>query len=136
MEGKFVIHRKILQSDIWEKPAYYLKIWIWIIANANWKTIRRGGKIFNRGEFHTHYENIIKENEWVIGWNTKRLNKDQVFNVLDFLRKTQRIHTRKATRGLWIKVLNYDYFQLIPRYESNEESNAESNKRATSELWK
>jgi len=131
MEGKFLIHRKIFESDIWEKPAYYLKIWIWIVGKANWKTIRRGGKTFNRGEFLTNYNQIIKENCWKIGWRTEYLKKDEVFDVLEGLRKAQRITTRKATRGLWIKVLNYDYFQTLPKHESNTEGNKESNRPAT-----
>lgn len=76
MEGKFFIHRKIFESDIWVKPAYYLKIWLWIIGKANWKTVKRGGKTFNRGEFITNYEDIIKENEWRVGWSIRRLGKD------------------------------------------------------------
>jgi len=129
--GKFIIHRNILSSDIWNKPHHFLKIWIWIIANANWKTIRRGGKTFNRGELHTHYEDIIRENEWLIGWRVERLTKREVFRVLDFLRKTQRITTRKATRGLWIKVLNYDYYQTLPKKKTNNEGNKEGNRVGT-----
>ena len=72
---------------------------------------------------------------------------------MEFLRKTDRIKTRKATRGLWIKVLKYDEFQLIPefygnptetpkratqratenKHESNAESNSESKSRQTAD---
>lgn len=131
MKGKFFIHRKIFESDIWIKPAYYLKIWIWIIGKANWKEIKKGGKAYRRGEFKTDYKEIIEANKWNIGWRTEQLKKDEIFSVLDFLRKTQRIHTVKTTRGLWIKVLNYDYFQRLLKDEGNNESNKESNSRTT-----
>ena len=135
MEGNnFLINRKIFRSDIWEKPAYYLKIWIWIIGRANWKEIKRGGKIYRRGEFKTDYDEIIEANKWRVGWRTEKLKKHEIFNVLDFLRKTQRSTTAKATRGLWIKVINYDNFQLIPRYESNNESNNEGNRLQTGKV--
>jgi len=156
MEGKFFIHREIFESDVWEKPAYYLKVWIWIIGKANWKTIKKGGKTYHRGEFLTSYEQIIKKNSWKIGWRTEYLEKDEVFDVLEFLRKTQRITTKKTTKGLWIKVIKYDEFQKLNETlmkvqrkgtekatakatekaiktgdESNNESNNESNRVAT-----
>jgi hypothetical protein len=129
MRGKFFISREIFESDIWEKPSYYLKVWIWIIGKANWKTIKKGEKTFNRGEFKTEYKEIIELNRWRTGWRTEKLTDDQIFSVLDFLRKTQRIQTHKTTRGLWIKVLNYDYFQ---RFLDNE-SNTEPPTKATAE---
>lgn len=121
MEGKFIIDREIFGSDIWEKPTYYLKVWIWIIGKANWKKAEKGGNTFNRGEFKTDYREIIEANKWKIGWRTEKLKRDDIFSVLDFLRKTQRILTHKTTRGLWIKVLNYDYFQSFTKYEGNTE---------------
>lgn len=131
MEGKFFIHRKIFESDVWEKPAYFLKVWIWIIGKANWKEVRKEGKIYHRGEFMIDYGQIIKRNQWKTGWRTEYLTKDQIFSVLEFLRKTQRIHTTKTTRGLWIKVLNYDYFQRLPKGEGNNENDKEGNSKTT-----
>jgi len=129
--GKFFIHRNIFESDIWEKPPYFLKIWLWIIGKANFKQVKKGGQIYERGEFLTRIPNIIEAHKWVIGWRTKKLSKDQVWRVLEFLRKTERITTRKTTRGLWIKVLNYDNYQTLPHYETDNEPNTETNKGTT-----
>lgn len=124
--GKFFIHRNIFESDIWEKPPYFLKIWIWIIGRANFKEVKKGGQIYERGEFLTRIPNIIDTHKWIAGWRTEKLSKDQVWRVLQFLRKTERITTRKTTRGLWIKVLNYDNYQGSSRYEANGETNKEA----------
>lgn len=131
MKGKFLIDREIFEKDIWEKPAYYLKIWIWTIGKANWKTVKKGGKTYHRGEFLTDYKQIIEENKWKVGWRTEKLSKKQVFGALDFLRKSQRIGTEKATRGLWIKVIDYDYLQRFSRAKSSYEGNNEGNSKET-----
>lgn len=131
--GKFFIHRNIFESDIWEKPPYFLKIWVWIIGRANFKRVKKGGQIYERGEFLTSIPKIIEANKWMVGWRTERLTEDQAWRVLEFLRKTERITTRKTTRGLWIKVLNYDYYQTLPRHEANNEPHSETNKGATAD---
>lgn len=130
MKGKFFLHREIFESDVWDKPPYYLKIWLWILGRANYKTIKKGGKVYHRGEFITDYREIIDANKWKIGNRPVKLTNDQIFQVCDFLTKTLRIQRRKTTRGLWIKVLNYDYFQKLSGGESNGESNGESKAKA------
>lgn len=134
MEGKFVIHRKLLESEIWDKPAYYLKIWIWILAKAKWKTNKKGGQTFKRGEFKTDYLEIIEENRYKIGYRYERLNKNDIFYVLNFLRKTDRIRTKKTTKGLWIKVLNYDESQLIPRFYEASTKQTRNKQRSKQEI--
>ena len=131
MRGKFFIEREIFESDIWEKPSHFLKIWFWIIGKANYKEVKKGGKIYRRGEFLTSFEETIEANKWKIGWRTERLTKDQVWEAYDFFRRTQRITTKKTTRGLWVKVLNYDYFQTLSPNEANNEPNSEANRVAT-----
>lgn len=131
--GKFFIAREIFESDIWEKPPYFLKIWIWIIGRTNYKRVKKGGQIYERGEFLTSIPKIIEANKWMTGWRTEKLSKDQVEVVLDFLRKTERITTKKTTRGSFIKVLNYDYYQTLPRHEANKEANNEANRTATAD---
>jgi len=131
--GKFFIDREIFEDDIWEKPAHFLKIWVWIVGRANWKMVKKGGKTYHRGEFLTSLEETQEANKWKVGWRTEKLSIDQVEDVYEFLRKTQRITTRKTTRGLWVKVLNYDYFQTLYSHETNSEGNNESNRVATAE---
>lgn len=131
MEGKFLIHREIFESDIWEKPAHFLKIWIWILGKANWKTVKKGGKTYHRGEFLTSFKETMESNEWKVGWRTEKLTKDKIWDVYEFLRKTKRITTTKATRELWVKVIDYDYSQTLSLPKSSNEGNNESNKEAT-----
>jgi len=129
--GKFFIARNIFESDVWEKLPYFLKIWIWIIGRANYKEVKKGGKVYHRGEFLTSIPEIIEANKWMDGWSARRLSKYQVWRVFEFLRKSGRITTGKTTRGLFIKVLNYDHYQTLPRYKRNSKRNSESNRTAT-----
>ncbi len=115
MKGKFLIDREIFESDLWEKPAYYLKIWIWLVGKANWKEIKKGGKVYHRGEFSTDYDKIIESNRWKVGYRYEYLTKNDIFYVLDFLRRTRQIRTEKSVRGLWIKIIEYDESQTLLR---------------------
>ena len=110
-DGWFSLDRSVFESDIWEKPHYYFKIWVWIIGRANWKTVTKGGKIYYRGQFKTSYKEIIEENYWMVGYRPEKLKKDQIYRVLDFLMKTGRIQKPKTTRGLWITIKNYERYQ-------------------------
>jgi len=129
--GKFFIPREIFESEIWGKPPYFVKILLWLIGRANYKEIRKGGKIYHRGEFLTSFEETIEANKWTEGWITKKLTKRQVFRVYEFLRKTLWITTRKTTRGLWVRVLDYDYFSPPPASEGNTGGNTGGNRLIT-----
>jgi hypothetical protein len=123
MKGKFLIDRKIFKEDLWKKPPYFIKVWIWLIGRVNWKTVERGGKVYKEGEIFTNYKQIQKETEWKVGFRTEHLTKSQIFYVLDFLMKSQRSKQRRTTRGLWIKVINYRDLQGFNSHEANNEAN-------------
>jgi len=46
-EGAFLISRSLFDSDIWFKPEWYLKLWIYFIGKANHTNIGH----FKRGEY-------------------------------------------------------------------------------------
>ena len=48
--GYILLSRNIIESQIWQKPPEYLKIWIYILSRVNWKKSKNndiGEDLFN-----------------------------------------------------------------------------------------
>lgn len=136
MEGWISLHRKILESEIWEKPPLYMKVWIFLLLSAQHKQY----KGLKPGQVLTSIPEIIEGVSWKVGARKERPTKDQVYQVLEFLRgkvmKSKRspdesnenvamITTTKATHKLLITICNYGVYQDKSTHESNGESNDE-----------
>lgn len=122
--GKFLVPRIILHSELWEtKPAWWFKVWMYILANANFKD--HNDKL-RRGDLFTSYDTIWRD------CNLKKEGKtaDAIDNVLRFMKKTGLITTYKTTRGVIISVRNYDQIQRFEEF-NNDTENDTSNDYAT-----
>lgn len=103
--GSFQCARKIFVSEIFvSKPAQWFKIWMYIIGICNYKD--QG--VFKKGECFTNYKDIQDD--------TKATHAE-VQHCIAYLKKAGNIATRKATRGFYIKVLKYDYYQDFKNYK-------------------
>lgn len=138
--GCILLARKILISDIWKKPSHYLKIWVYILSKAQHKNY----KGLQRGQLITSIPEIIEDCSWYVGYRKEKLTKDQVFQVLQWLRKPHEsscesnakatmITTTKATQKLLITIENYDFYQTLSNYEGNAEIDNEKDVKATRE---
>jgi len=108
MGGAFIIARQIFESKIWvDKPSTWVRIWLYIIGQVNHKA---NGK-FGRGEGFFMFTKEIDR----IG---NDVTKDMIKKCMVFLRKNEMISTKRSTRGVAIKVLNYDKYQLLDNYQS------------------
>lgn len=97
------ISRSIFDSDIWHKPPEWLKIWLYILWNVNFKD----SNDFKRWENFFRYEVIAVECKCSI--NT--VNK-----CIKFLKEAGQIQNRKTTRGAIITVNKYDIYQDLSNY--------------------
>jgi len=141
IDGGFIIlSRKLIESEIWRKPPLYLKVWIYLLSRAQHKPYKQ----LDRGQLRTSIPDIIEDCSWYVGYRKEKPTKDQVYQVINWLRKVSEevneegakapmITTTKATQGLLINIVNYDYYQTPKNYESNRESNDEEGTKATSE---
>lgn len=131
--GFIILSRKIIESEIWNKPPLYIKVWIYLLTLAQHKNY----KDLKRGELRTSIPEIIEACKWQVGARVERPTKDQIYRILDWLRKpdehpserdtnTTMITTTKATHGIVIKVDNYAFYQDISNYEHNDEHNVET----------
>lgn len=128
--GAILVARKLNSSAIFEKPPLYLKVWLFLLTQAQ----HNNYKDLKRGQLYTSIPKIQKAVSWKVGYRTETPTKDQIFNVLEWLRKpresnhesnesTPMITTTKATHGMLITICNYNVYQTLENYESNSEPN-------------
>jgi uncharacterized protein with von Willebrand factor type A (vWA) domain len=133
--GYILLARKILESDVMDKPPLYLKLWIWMLEQANHKDGYRGLK---RGQFFTSIDKMIDAMTHYIGARKIVPTARQVRTCLDWMRikplkstkdrrksfESPMIVTTKVTHGLMITINNYNEYQNPNNYESHAESNS------------
>lgn len=139
--GFILLSRKIIESEIWQKPPLYLKVWIYLLSAAQHKDYKK----LRRGQVRASIPEIIEACSWKVGFRTERPTKDQIYQILSWFRdagggsheadtratvKATMVTTMRATHGLLINVDNYWFYQDPKNYESNDEGNDESNNEA------
>ena len=124
IRGAIVLARKVIESDIFlNKPDKWFKIWTLIILTANYKDIKN----FKRGEVFTTYQEIC---------SYTKATRNEVDHCIRWLKQAKQITTRKATRGLYINVVNYDVYQKLNNYKSDKKSDTKSDLKAIEERQK
>lgn len=104
--GFILIARSIEESEIWNKPAEWLKIWIHILLGVNHKD----GKLFKRGEGYFKYNFIAQ---------SCRVTAKVVDNYLQWGRKRGLVKTSRRKYGVVIKVLKYEQYQDAGKYKKH-----------------
>src|SRR5690554_3153797 len=146
--GYLLLSRKLIESEIWNKPPLYIKIWVYLLAKAQHSQY----KGLSKGQLRTSIPEIMEDCSWHVGFRKVTPTKDQVYQVLAWLRnpagknsrnpyesndegntKATMITTTKATHGLIINIVNYCLYQDPKNYESNDEGNNETAMNPTRE---
>ncbi|MBP3953621.1 hypothetical protein [Bacillus suaedae] len=138
--GYIILSRQIIESSIWDKPPLYLKVWLYLLNRAQYKEFKQ----LKRGQLFVSIPEIREACSWYVGFRKEKPTKDQIYQIIDWLRKPNEavdeaktkatmITTTKATHGLLITIDNYGVYQNPNNYESNDESNNEKEMRATRE---
>lgn len=133
MDGWISLHRKVIESEIFQKPPLYMKVWVYLLVSAQ-HTEYKGLK---PGQLRTSIPDIIEAVKWKVGARTERPTKDQIYQILEWMRKPNEggnesnakatmITTTKATHGMLINIDNYGLYQHSEERESNGESNGET----------
>lgn len=126
--GYFVISRQIFDSSVMDWPSTWFKLWIWLIGQANHKDVRVRGVEFKRGQVLTSYKEMIDVASYHVGYRKEIPTKTVVGKFCEAIKKSNMATTRKTTRGFFIEIINYDYFQNPKNYEDDTE---EDNKTTT-----
>jgi len=136
--GYILLSRKLVESEIWDKPPIYLKVWMYILTKAQHKPYKN----LDRGELLISIPELIEVCSYKVGYRIEKPSKTQIFNILEWLRNSHEganedntngamIHTTKTTRGMVVKVRNYKVYQDPKNYERNAERNDEETMNGT-----
>jgi hypothetical protein len=127
MDKSFIIlHRKILESEIYDKPPHYREVFLYLLLKAFFAD----GEKLRRGQWLTSYGQIIEDLSWRVGYRKQAYKKHQCEKAMKWLVKAGMIETTKTTRGLIVTICNYSSYQDNRKRESDNEGNA----RATTKL--
>lgn len=138
-----MISRKIVESEIWDKPPLYLKVWMYLLMRAQYADYKQ----LKRGQLITSIPEIQEACSYYVGYRKITPSKREVWGVIDFLRNAKNgrnsrnpyegnakvdnegnmIETMKVTQGLLVTICNYNVYQDSRNYEGNGESLHESN---------
>jgi len=127
--GYYLSARQKFNSPIFRQPPYMREIWDYLCGQANHKTIVRHGNKIERGQVFTSFKEICDDLAWFVGYRKEKYKKWQCEKTMKWLTRVNMIATTRATRGILITIINYDFYQNPKNYESNDEGN----KRATRE---
>lgn len=128
--GYILIARKIVDSEIFDKPPLYSKVWLYLLSRAQHKDYKQ----LKRGQLWTSIPEIQAACSWKVGYRVEKPTKKEVFGVLNWLRKPSEevcegnttgtmIETTKGTQGMLVTISNYDFYQSPKNYEGNGEGN-------------
>ncbi|MBE1554773.1 hypothetical protein [Sporosarcina limicola] len=136
--GYILLSRKLIESEIWDKPPIYMKVWMYLLMKAQYKPY----KDLERGQLIVSIPEIIEACSYKVGYRTEKPTKSQIFNILEWLRnsdeasnegyaKETMIDTTKTTRGIVVNISNYNVYQDPKSYEQNDEWNDEESTNDT-----
>lgn len=125
-----LISRKLIESGIFSKPPLYLKLWMWLLVQANFAD-NNGLK---RGQVRTTYAEMREAMSYYVGFRKVKPSKSEVFRALEYMRGNERdserntetpmIETVKTTRHILVTICNYNDYQDPDFYERNDEDTA------------
>lgn len=130
--GYILLSRKIDDSDVMKMPPATREIWLYILRKVNhseYKHLKRGENIF-------HYKDIADDLCWFVGYRKVKYSKNDIAKSLRRLCEGNMIDTMKATRGVIIKVLQYDIYQDPENYEGNTKDTMKAPRRIQGESMK
>lgn len=104
----FQLSRSIYDSEIFNKPSDWFKVWIYILWKVNFKD-----NWLPRGSAYFKYEWI--ERDCKVKYNI-------VTKICKYLKEKNQIEVKKATHGCIISVVNYSLYQWIENYKGKTEA--------------
>lgn len=115
--GYFLIARKLFNSKIWSKPPQYLKLFVYILGNAKFKTCDQNGVTVNRSELLTSRKGLLKQINSTKFKNSKsQFTESNIKDILDFLVEDGIISTTRFGSKLRIIINNYELYQNHANY--------------------
>lgn len=138
--GYVLLERRLLESLLWTKPPVYLKVWIYLLLQAQHKDYKN----LKRGQLYTSARDIAENCAHYVGYRKEKPSISQINRALKWLRNNNETNTNvderdsyitstKATKGSLISLNKYAFYQNPSNYRSNNENNPSENTNSTRE---
>jgi uncharacterized protein YneF (UPF0154 family) len=119
--GYILLARKMFDSWLMDKPPLWMKLWIWMLGQANWKDRAQ----LKRGQFITTAEDMREAMSYRVGARIQRPSEKEIRRAYEGLTKGGAVGRAKSTRGMVITVCNYGKYQRFESYEGQYEGQYE-----------
>ena len=130
-KGWFKVHRKIVESDIFNGNPYALKFWIWLLASAAYKET----EIEKRGRYVTLERGdvcaTLMEMAKVVYGDTSQRSKNRIGNIISNMKINGYINTETNSSYTLIHIENYGFYQNLGDEKSTVESTVKSTPKST-----
>lgn len=127
----FTLNRQIYSSDIWFASPWKLKVWIYLIGNANHTAGKFYGILVERGQLIRSFRTIADDCAYMIGYRKKKPSVSTIRRICEELTKDARITLRTTHHGSLITILNYEDFQPIQNIRTNQRTKRQQNSSRT-----
>lgn len=142
--GGYTLNPRIIQEqEIWGMSPLHLKVYLYLVNKASHVTNDK----YERGVCLVTISELQDTCSYMVGYRRERPTKNQINNVLRWLRKTYEaidengtktpmITTTKTTKGMFVKVHGYAFYQNPKNYENHNENNNEYETKTTTKTTK
>lgn len=125
MRGYILESRTVLESEVWNKPPLYFKVWNYLLLKASHKD---HGNL-KRGQLFTSIDEIREACSYKVGYRLKTPSRKEIYGIIDWLRSPHEgnnegnmIVTTKVTHGMIVTICNFNKYQNPKFYEGNKDS--------------
>lgn len=108
--GCVLIARKVQENKMWDKPAWWLKVFCYLIMEVSFKDKKN-----KRGSAFFKYKDIYKD----CNLDREGIKPETIDNLVRWMRKEGICTTQKTTRGINITICNYNTYQNITNYKND-----------------
>jgi len=109
--------RQTEDSEVfYDKPHVWFKIWFFLIGRVHHSDRNN----LKRGQCFMRYEWIQEKT---------KASRNEVDHCFRWLKKSQMLATAKATHGMVITILNYDYYQNLDNYKGDSKSETKATEK-------
>ena len=124
-KGAFQVSRSVFDSDIWQRPPEYTKIFIYLIGSANHAPNKYRGYRIERGQHFCTYAELSEQLSYYKGYVKISPDEAKAKRIMKYLRDEGMIITTKKPRGVLVSIVNYDKYQDLKNYERTKERSNE-----------
>ena len=123
MEGYIKLHRSILNWEWWDDDVT-LKVFIWLLLNANWEDTRYRGFEVPRGSLVIGRKKMAE---------TLHLSEREIRTAISHLKSTNEVTTKATNRFTILTITNWEKYQGCEEEATNKMTTKATNKRPTSD---